>query len=58
MEGEGKTTYRISDMPKEEKPRERLINLGARALSKMSCWRFCCAPGCRVRMCSSWLSAF
>ena len=34
MEGEGKTTYRISDMPKEEKPRERLINLGARALSK------------------------
>ena len=34
MEGEGKTTYRISDMPKDEKPRERLINLGARALSK------------------------
>jgi DNA repair protein RadC len=34
MENENKPTYRITDLAKEERPRERLANLGAGALSK------------------------
>jgi DNA repair protein RadC len=32
MEGDTQTTYRISDMRREDKPRERLVTLGASAL--------------------------
>jgi DNA repair protein RadC len=34
MEGEQKTTYTIKDMRREDKPRERLVALGAQALTK------------------------